>query len=125
MLLEGILAELKTLNANLARLNAAAPSVGASGAGAGGNEKPAKSKQEKAPQVQVAEAVQPIAPPALSYDKDVKPQLLNVMAKAGQEALVGLLAKFGVDNGQKLPPEQYANIVAGAKVIIANAQSPI
>lgn len=55
----------------------------------------------------------------LDYKADVTPVLLDVHKLKGRDALKDLLTKFDAKTGDKLKPEQYADIVAQAKAILA------
>lgn len=53
----------------------------------------------------------------LDYKADVTPVLIELHKK--KAGLKDLLAKFGVTKGDQLKPEQFADIVAQAKVLLA------
>ena len=102
--LQEILAELRTLNARFDHVGVAVATASPS----------APPAHKVPPQVQAAKAVKPEtkAPTVeLTYDKDVKPALTKVVMTKGRDALTALLKDFGVENGQQLKPEQFADVL--------------
>lgn len=78
---------------------------------------PKKTKAPKAEPVEVIEPA-PVSEPVVvevTYD-NVVAAVLDLQAKKGREASVQLLASFGASKGQDLKKEQYAAIIAAAKV---------
>ena len=56
---------------------------------------------------------------AIDYTKDVKPLLLKVSTSKGRDALVTLLAKFGVAKGDQLPADALGNVLAEVNELLA------
>lgn len=95
--------------------------------------KPEKAKAEKpaasaapteAPSVQSGETAAGIAtattasPSELSFDADLKPVILKLIASKGNAAAVDVLAKFGVAKATQLKPEQFADALAAFKAAL-------
>jgi hypothetical protein len=66
-----------------------------------------------------AETKQDTEAAAIDYVNDVKPLLVKVSTTKGREALISLLAKFGVDKGDKLPAEKLPEVVATVNELLA------
>lgn len=54
-----------------------------------------------------ADAAKPQTSAALDYEKDVKPLALRVAKEKNRDALVAILATFGVAQANLLKPEQF------------------
>lgn len=58
------------------------------------------------------------APAALTYEANVRPLALRLSAEKGRDALVALLAKFGVKKGQDLVPDQFPAFIDAANAAL-------
>ena len=56
---------------------------------------------------------------AIDYTKEVKPLLVKVSTSKGRDALIGLLAKFGVTKGDQLPANELANVITEVQTLLA------
>jgi hypothetical protein len=56
---------------------------------------------------------------AIDYAKEVKPLLVKVSTAKGRDALVTLLAKFGVSKGDQLPQDQLAAVLTEINALLA------
>lgn len=90
-----------------------------------------KSKAEKPANTQPAPATATPAPTAsapaepvaesrseLTFDADLKPVILKLIAAKGNTAAVEVLAKFGVAKATQLKPEQFADALAAFKAAL-------
>lgn len=64
------------------------------------------------------------APPALDYEKDIKPLVLAI-AKISREKAEGLLQRFGVASAKNLKADQFADFKAKAEQVIAGTYDPV
>lgn len=63
------------------------------------------------------------APPALDYEKDIKPLVLAI-AKISREKAEGLLQRFGVASAKNLKADQFADFKELADKVIAGEYDP-
>ena len=128
-------AKLEELNASIHKLidvfaNAARHVTGAPApandekqeAAAPAAEKPAPAKREKK-QTEGEKAAAALAgtagdPALYDYEKDVKPKLAEIVAEIGREALMALLAQFGVTKAPDLKQSAYPTVIAEAQKVL-------
>lgn len=79
--------------------------------------KPAPAAKAEEP-VAPAPAPAPVAEPAIPYT-DVATAVTDLAKAKGRQAAVDLLASFGVARATELKVEQYASVIAAAKVAMA------
>ncbi|MDT0140190.1 hypothetical protein [Acidovorax sp. PRC11] len=107
--------------------SAAAPAAAAGPSTAPAAEAAAPEKTASAP----SPAAEPAAAPApastaatdapLTYDKDIKPLIIQLGKERGRDATLALLGKFGATSGPGLKPEQFGEFVEGAKAVLAES----
>ncbi len=107
--------------------SAAAPAAAAGPSTAPAVEAAAPEKTASAP----SPAAEPAAAPApastaatdapLTYDKDIKPLIIQLGKERGRDATLALLGKFGATSGPGLKPEQFGEFVEGAKAVLAES----
>lgn len=82
--------------------------------------KPTKAPAASAAQTS-AKPVQPEAPAgkALTYEADIKPVALKVIAKSGNPGLKAVLGKYGAEKAFDVPAEKYPDLLADLKAALA------
>jgi len=105
--IEALTAAVVALTAAIERTTSAAPADSKGKGKIVVDPKPEKTPAEKAP--------------ALSYDKDVKPQLAALIAGQGKPALMELLKGFGATNGQELKPADYPAVLKAVTAALEEA----
>lgn len=72
---------------------------------------PKKEAVEEKVETAVEEPEVDESPAELSYDKDIKPNVLKYAQAKGRNALVALLDSFGVPSAQNLQPQQFGAFI--------------
>ena len=67
----------------------------------------------------IEKAAAVVVPVALDYTKDIKPLLVKLSTSKGRDALVGLLAKYGVAKGDALPAGLLGAVANEINVLLA------
>jgi hypothetical protein len=84
-------------------------------------ESPKPAATQPAAEIKAAKPEAAAASPSepIDYAKQVKPMLLKVSADKGRDALVTLLAKYGVTKGDKLPADKLGDVLAEVETLLA------
>lgn len=88
--------------------------------------KPRKSRKAKSEPAKQADPEPAKSYPALSYDKDVKPLLVNLASKddAGRDKAASIVHGFGVSKGADIPVESLPEAMEQAKAALEAAANP-
>lgn len=79
---------------------------------------PEKTASASSPAAESAAAAPPASTAAPATYDQVKPLILKINTAKGREAALAALAKFGVDKGPDLKPEQFAEFIEYANEVL-------
>lgn len=84
---------------------------------------PAATAADPSPQTTSEEATSSASPatspsePALDFDKDVGPVVVEAVTTHGREAVVAILGEFGAERASEVPEGQWAELVEALKAL--------
>lgn len=95
-----------------------APAAEAEQAGAGNAETAATEQAHAEPAAQTASTPDvPSETPALDFDKDVAPVVIEAVQKAGRDGVSAILSEFGAERASEVDPAQWPELVERLKAL--------